>query len=209
MKIPASLILLGLLACMPAQGTSSAACELSPEVRAEVAKITKSQTDLAVSDPSDFEKNVGPLLALRQRHPNDLLVHELYQDAVERHGIEGHLRKLTEEYQVLSMQHSDEVMYDYLYARSLIGRNTTSAIRQINEILAQHPDFASGHRSLAEIYSSAAFRNSERKRWSANAFSNYVQDRRCSSFPAHCPIRARWSTKRSACWPATAIPTEL
>jgi hypothetical protein len=85
-----------------------------------------------VSDPSDFDRNVAPLLALRQRHPHDLLVHELYQDAVQHYGIEGHLRKLTEEYQVLSMQRSDELMYDYLYARSLIGRNTASAIREIN-----------------------------------------------------------------------------
>ena len=67
---------------------------------------------------------MAPLLALRQRHPDDLLVHELYQDAVQRYGIEGHLRKLTEEYQILSMQHPDELMYDYLYARSLMGRNT-------------------------------------------------------------------------------------
>ena len=187
MKIPASLILLGLLACMPAQGTSSAACELSPEVRAEVAKITKSQTDLAVSDPSDFEKNVGPLLALRQRHPNNLLVHELYQDAVERHGIEGHLRKLTEEYQVLSMQHSDEVMYDYLYARSLIGRNTTSAIRQINEILAQHPDFASGHRSLAEIYSSAAFRNTDKEKMERERFLQLCPGSALQQLPSPLP----------------------
>jgi hypothetical protein len=154
MTIPASLALLALLVSAPAQGASSAACELSPEIRAELAKTTN-----IVADPSDFDKNVGPLLALRQRHPNDLLVHELYQDAVQRYGIEGHLRKLTEEYQVLSMQHSDELMYDYLFARSLIGRNTLSAIREITGLLAEHPDFAPGHRSLAEVYASVAFRD--------------------------------------------------
>ena len=55
-------------------------------------------------------------------------------------------------------------MYDYLYARSLIGRNTTSAIRQINEILAEHPDFASGHRSLAEIILPLLSATTERER---------------------------------------------
>jgi len=159
MAIPVSLVLLALLASVSAQGASSAACELSPEIRAELGRATK-----VVADPSDFDKNVAPLLALRQRHPHDLLVHELYQDAVERHGIEGHLRKLTEEYQVFSMQHPDELMYDYLYARSLIGRNTPSAIRQINKLLVEHPDFAPGHGSLAEIYASAAFWDPEKEK---------------------------------------------
>ena len=154
MTIPASVVLLVLFASAPAQAASSAACELSPEIRAELAKTT-----IAVADSYDFDRNVAPLLVLRQRHPHDLLVHELYQDAVERYGIEGHLRKLAEEYQVLSMQHSDEVMYGYLFARSLIGRNTPSAIREITGLLAEHPDFAPGHRSLAEIYASATFRD--------------------------------------------------
>ena len=52
-----------------------------------------------------------PLRAFRQRIPVICWVNELYQDAVQSHGIEGHLRKLTEEYQVLSMQHPDELMY--------------------------------------------------------------------------------------------------
>ncbi len=154
MTIPASVALLALLVAAPAQGASPAACELPPEIRAELAKAPN-----VVADPFDFDKNVAPLLALRQRYPNDLLVHELYQDAVQRYGIEGHLRKLTEEYQVLSMQHSDEPMYEYLFARSLIGRNTPSAIREITGLLAEHSDFAPGHRSLAEVYASSVFRD--------------------------------------------------
>jgi hypothetical protein len=159
MTILSSLILLVLLASGAAQGEAPAACELSMEIRAELAKVTEVK-----ADSSDFDKHVAPLLALRQRYPDDLLVHELYQDAVQRFGIEGHLRKLTEEYQVLSMQHAGELMYGYLYARSLIGRNTPSAIRQINELLAEHPDFAPGHGSLAEIYASAAFEDHEKEK---------------------------------------------
>jgi hypothetical protein len=159
MTILSSLILLVLFASGAAQAEAPAACELSTEIRPELAKVTEVK-----ADPSDFDKHVAPLLALRQRYPDDLLVHELYQDAVQRFGIEGHLRKLTEEYQVLSMQHTGELMYGYLYARSLIGRNTPSAIRQINEFLAEHPDFAPGHGSLAEIYASAAFGDHEKEK---------------------------------------------
>jgi len=159
MTIPASLALLTFLVLVPTQQASATACEPSPEIRAELAKAAN-----IAGDASDFDKNVGPLLILRQRHPHDLLVHELYQDAVQGYGIEGHLRKLTEEYQLLSMQHPDELMYDYLYARSLIGRNTPSAIQEITKLVVDHPDFAPGHRSLAEIYASPAFRNDEQDR---------------------------------------------
>ena len=44
------------------------------------------------------------------------------------------------------MQHPDEVTYSYLYARSLMGRNTSSAIQQMTEIIADHPDLCSGAR---------------------------------------------------------------
>ena len=156
---PAMLGLLLVLMPVPARASAAGVCEVSVEVRVEMVKAAP-----AAASPSDFDRNVAPALRLRQRYPNDLLVHEMYQDAVQRYGIEGHLRKLVEEYQVLSMQHSDETMYSYLYARSLIGRNTPSAVRQINEILAQHPDFAPGYRSLAEIYASETFRNDEKEK---------------------------------------------
>ena len=157
MPIAASWVVVLFLASLPAQGTPAAACEPAPAVRAELEKAS------VASSGRDFDKNVAPFLALRQRHPNDLVVHERYQDAVQRYGIEGHLRKLTDEYQVLSMQHPDEVMYSYLYARSLIGRNTSSAITQMLEIVADHPEFAPAHGSLAEIYFSAAFHDQERE----------------------------------------------
>jgi hypothetical protein len=134
-----------------------AACGPPPETGTQLEKIA-----VVVTDPSAFDRSLAPLLALRQRHPDDLWVNERYQDAVRQYGIEGHLRKLTEEYQVLSMQHPDDVIYGYLYARSLMGRNTASAIQQMTEILASHPDFAPARRSLAEIYS--AFHDEAREK---------------------------------------------
>jgi hypothetical protein len=53
-------------------------------------------------------------------------------------------------------------MYRYLYARSLIGRNTPSAIQQLIAIGAEQPGFAPAHRSLAEIYASEAFHDPEK-----------------------------------------------
>ena len=134
-------------------------CGPAAGVRTELEKAAR-----PVGDPSAFEQNVASFQALRERYPDDLFVHESYQDAVERHGIEGHLRQLTEEYQALALQHPGDLMYRYLSARSTIGRSTPSAILQMNEILAENPEFAPAHRTLAEIYGAAAFRNPEKEK---------------------------------------------
>jgi hypothetical protein len=135
------------------------ACAPAPEIRAQLEKTT-----VVVSAASDFDRSISPLLALHQRFPNDLWVNEKYQDAVQQFGIEGHLRKLTEEYQVLSMQHPDDLIFSYLYARSLMGRNTPSAIREMNGLLAAHPNFAPIHASLAEIYASDKFHDAAKEK---------------------------------------------
>jgi hypothetical protein len=135
-------------------------CGPEAEVRAELEKVAA----LPVGDAVAFEQNVAPFQTLRERHPGDLFVHESYQDAVERHGIEGHLRQLTEEYQALALQHPSDLMYRYLSVRSAIGRSTLSAIQQLNEIMGENPEFAPAHRTLAEIYGAAAFRNPEKEK---------------------------------------------
>jgi hypothetical protein len=137
----------------------AAPCVPSPEIRSQLEKIT-----VVVSGPSDFDRTLAPLVSLRQRYPNDLWVNERYQDVVQQYGIEGHLRQLTEDYQVLSMQHPDDAMYSYLYARSLMGRNTPAAAQQMTEIVADHPDFAPAHNALAEIYASATFHDESREK---------------------------------------------
>jgi hypothetical protein len=137
----------------------AAPCAPSREIAAELEKIT-----VAVSSPSDFDQALAPLVALRELYPNDLWVNQRYQDAVQQYGIEGHLGKLTEDYQVLSMQHPDVVMYSYLYARSLMGRNTSAAIQQMGEIISDHPDFAPAHGALAEIYASAKYHDQSKEK---------------------------------------------
>ncbi len=149
----------GVALLLTAAWAQAETCGPSPEIRSQLDQIK-----VVVSGPSDFDRGLAPLSALRRQHPSDLWVNQRYQDAVQQYGIEGHLRKLTEEYQVLSMQHPDEVTYTYLYARSLMGRNTLSAIQQMTEIIASHPGFAPAHVSLAEIYSSTAFHHESREK---------------------------------------------
>jgi hypothetical protein len=129
------------------------ACAPTSEIRSELEKAAAAP----VSNAIDFDHNIAPSLALRQRHPADLFVHERYQDAVNQHGIEGHLRAMIDEYQDLSQKHADDLMYRYLYARSQMGRNTPGAIDGLQEIVASTPNFAPAHRALAEIYGSETF----------------------------------------------------
>jgi hypothetical protein len=157
-------------------------CEPSPAIRSQLEK-----TAVVVTDPADFDRALAPLVALRQHDPNDLWVNEHYQDAVQQYGIEGHVRKLTEEYQVLSMQHPDEVMYSYLYARSLMGRNTSSAAQQMAEIVADHPDFAPAHGSLAEIHSSPNFRDERKERVERERFLALCPQSELQQRPARLP----------------------
>ena len=168
-----------LLASLWAQGGP---CGPTPEIRSQLEKVT-----VVVSSPSDFDKAVAPLLGLREKYPGDLWVNERYQDAVQQYGIEGHVRKLTEEYQVLSMQHPDDPASSYLYARSLMGRNTSAAAQQLAEIVKDHPDFAPAHGSLAEIYASALFHDDSKEKAERARFLALCPDGEVKRRPAGLP----------------------
>ena len=189
---PSLQIFCTVLALLTAGRAQSVPCGPSPEIHSRLRK-----SRVVVTSPADFDRGLAPLIALRRRYPNDLWVHEAYQDAVQQYGIEGHLRKLTEEYQVLSMQHPDELMYGYLYARSLMGRNTFSSIQQMTEIIAKHPEYAPAHVSLAEIYASTAFRDATKEKTERDRLSvlcpessrgRLVLGQRPSSLPEPTPL---------------------
>ncbi len=95
-----------------------------------------------VADPADFERNVAAFAALRSLHEGDVSLHERYQDAVRRYGIEGHLKAMGEEYQLLAAQHPGELLYRYLAARALLGRGTHPAVESLTAIAREYPGFA-------------------------------------------------------------------
>ncbi len=146
------IFLIALLTSVSAWCASPAACGPASEIQASLQKAAT-----AAKEPADFDHKIASFVALRQRYPNDLFVHEGYQDAVNQYGIEGHLRSMTDEYQDLSLKHENDLMYRYLYARSLMGRSTRAAIQSLSEITAANPTFAPAHRTLAEIYGSETF----------------------------------------------------
>jgi hypothetical protein len=155
------------LAAVPSlRAASSRFCEARPEVRAELSEAAARP----IVNPQDFDQNVKPFLALRQRYPGNLFVQERYQDAVREYGIEGHLRALTEEYQALLARNPNDVVYRYLYFRALLGRGTPSVIQGLSEITSEQPQFAPAHRILAEIYGSQTFADAGKEKAERQAF---------------------------------------
>jgi hypothetical protein len=166
MRMRLTLLLVALMSAATAQGAQAGLCGPAPEIRAELQKASES----TVVDPTAFDTNVAPFLAVLQRHRDDIFVNERYEEAVQQYGVEGYLRALTEEYQSLSGQHPGDLTYHYLFVRSLIGRNTPSAIRELSEIATENPDFAPVHGALAAIYASDAFHDAAKEKTETERF---------------------------------------
>ncbi len=158
----------------------SGVCEPAPDIQRELQAVAatsgaatananatataNANANVVVSDATDFDHNIAAIRELRARHPDDLFVNERYQDAVDRHGIEGHVKAMVQEYQDRAIQAPDDVVARYLFARALIGRNTQAALQALAQIAADHPEFAPAHRALAATYATRAYRDEERAR---------------------------------------------
>jgi hypothetical protein len=164
-----------------------AVCEPGPEIQAEFQQA--SALAAAVTDPFGALDKAAPFLAVRNRHPDNLFTHERYQDAINEYGIEGHLRLLNKEYQELDFKHSGDPMYHYLYLRTLAGRGTVGAIQGLNDLLAEHPDFAPAHRTLAEIYVTAAFRDVEKEKLERERYLAVCPGGKFTHWPPPIPDR--------------------
>ncbi len=185
----AGLIASALLASLSARSAAGELCEPSPEVLEQIAKAVG-----ATPQTGTFEELTAPFKALRERFPNDLFAHVRYQDAVNERGIEGHLKALTEEYLALRDAHPGELLYQYLQGRALEGRSTKQAIAAMEEVLASNANFAPAHRTLAEIYASAAFRDEPKEKAARRRFEQLCLGSSIAHRPAPPPEKSKlWS----------------
>jgi tetratricopeptide (TPR) repeat protein len=172
--------------CSSLCGAQISVCGPSAEIRRALEKATATQ----VMKMNVFEQNVAPLEALKKEFPDNLFVHEEYQNAVQQYGVEGHLRALLAEYQVLSTEHPGDLMYRYLYVRSTIGRNTAAAIQELTTLLAEDPEFAPARESLAEIYASDAFGDHDKERAEEERFWQLCPGSRLVNLPRDLPPKS-------------------
>ncbi len=163
----------------------------------------------AVADPFGALDKAAPFLAVRNRHPDNLFAHESYQDAVNDYGIEGHLRLLHKDYQELDFKHPGDPMYHYLYLRTLAGRGTLGAIQGLNQLLAEHPDFAPGHRTLAEIYATTAFRDAGKEKLERARYLDACPGGKFTSWPPPIPDRSPLIIEAERALAAAADPERV
>jgi hypothetical protein len=161
-------------------------CGPSAEIRRALDKATATQ----IMKMNMFEQNVAPLEALKKEFPDNLFVHEEYQNAVQQFGVEGHLRALVAEYQVLSSEHPGDLMYRYLYVRSTIGRNTAAAVQELTTLLAEDPEFAPARESLAEIYASDTFGDHDKETAQEERVSQLCPGSRLVNLPRDLPPKS-------------------
>jgi hypothetical protein len=151
--------IVALTVCASAASAAGPRCEPSAEVLQELEKVSSAPA----AENATVEQVIEPLGSLRVRLPDDLFVHLRYQDAIKERGVEGHLKELFDEYLVLTMKHPGDPFYLYLFGRALEGRITPQAISTMEEVLKLDPAFVLAHRTLAEIYGSAPFRDRKKE----------------------------------------------
>ena len=154
------------LAFLLARPASAHLCEPTPEIQRAIEEAFASAPDGA-----SFDERMAPLRELRQRFPGNLFVHVRYQDAIVERGIEGHLQEMAEEYLRLANEHGGDPFYLYLSGRVFEGRGTRRAIAILEQVLALDAGFAPAHRTLAEIYGSAAFHDGAKERAERRKFA--------------------------------------
>jgi pentatricopeptide repeat protein len=163
------------------------------EPRAEVLRELE-QASSGGEEQGPAEQMIESLRGLRDRFPDDLFVHLRYQDAVQQRGVEGHLKEMFEEYLVLRTEHPDDPLYLYLFGRALEGRTTSQAISTMEEVLKLEPGFVPAHRTLAEIYGSARFRDRDKEKMARTQFQQACPGSSIQKQPPPLPPRGDFST---------------
>ncbi len=88
-----------------------------------------------------------------ESHPDDLFLHRAYQDTFRvLFYSKQEQESLVTEYRERLGTHPESLLYQYLYARSLIGVRTPDAVSELEKVLERSPDFPWAHLELAEIY---------------------------------------------------------
>jgi hypothetical protein len=138
-------------------------CEPSPEVKAALQSLPENTGNAE----ADRAARIKALRALLDRFPNDLFVHQRYQDtassptAKERDAVIA-------EYRALADKHPGSPIYAYLADRPQVGVNTKQIIPDLEKLAAAVP---SVHIELVRIYQSTNFKDAPKALEHLQAFT--------------------------------------
>jgi len=129
-------------------------CGPSPAVKAALDQVPSQQAP----DQTDYQYQQlrrSGLQALLQQYPGDVFVQRAYVRSMS-YPDEDHDRVMAQ-YKPLHDQHPDDAQVAYLYALTLVGRDSPQAIKLLTSALAKAPNFPFPHLELVSIYSAPVF----------------------------------------------------
>ena len=143
-------------------------CEPPPAIKDELKNVAKVH-DEDLPYKARIERQRVMLQEMLKTYPNNFHLRRRYQDN-RNAGFLVDRDALLADYRVQMEKSPNDPIAAYLYVRLLIGRNTKEAIRLVEKLQQQYPDFPWPHIQLAEIYNYPNFRdvaksNEHLKQW--------------------------------------------
>lgn len=150
-------------------------CEPPPEVRKALDALPDYRQDPATTDWQVYLQRLAALKALREQYPDDVFVQRKYIESttslrrVDKLSLEEKSKADTE-----FKAHYDHTPSDpraeYLYALTLVGRDTPQAIKLFKNASQNNAGFMLPHLTLVGVYTSAVFLDKREALIHARAF---------------------------------------
>jgi len=147
-----------ILGWTPGARAQMAPCEASSTVRAALRDL--SGRDL------DAQAELAAFRALLKRYPNDLFVHQDYQDTAMYPTVKDRDAVIAE-YRALADKRKGNPVFEYLAVRPVIGANTKQVLPDLERLAGRVP---AAHLSLVRIFQSTAFKDPAKAREHLDAF---------------------------------------
>jgi len=131
-------------------------CDPSKEVKQQLQRLPD-EWDGSMPYQQAKERKVAQLRELLKKYPKDIFVHRRYQQAQE--AVTRETESLVEEYRALLEKNPNDPVFQYLYAKLLIGVNTKEAEALLQKAAQVSPNFARVYLGLMEVYESRPMRD--------------------------------------------------
>ena len=131
-------------------------CDPSKEVKQQLQRLPDEWDGSMPYHQAKVQK-VVQLRELLKKYPKDIFVHRRYQQAQE--AVTRETESLIEEYRAPLEQNPDDPIFQYLYAKLLIGVNTKEAEALLQKAVQKAPGLARAYLGLMEVYESRSMRD--------------------------------------------------
>ena len=139
-------------------------CEPSSQVKAAIDRIEGQKQASSETDYEFWRSRQAATNALLHQYPNDFFVQRFYvyemmgpDPSTAGYPSEHGTLQVIADYRALHEQHPDDSTVEYLYATTLINRDTPTAIRLLEEALRKNPSSPPPRLDLVRIYTSPNF----------------------------------------------------